>query len=106
MSLSICRSRSTNECSLGSRFDWFVVRHSVSSGDPEIKVLPQVLARVTSIYMAEALAKYQRKVASNSFDTCTIATYSYQEMQEMLARFDNRVLSFPDVFYNEVHNPK
>ena len=102
MSLSLCRTRTNNECSLGSRFDWFVVRLAHSPKDPNVKVLPKVLARVYSIYDAEVLVKYHRDLAKTKGEDCaTYCSYNYLEMQVMLGRFDNRILSFPDVFYDK-----
>jgi hypothetical protein len=104
MSLSICRSRSQNECSLGSRFDWFVVRHGHSSKDYNVKVLPKILARCYSFELAQVLQRHEAYKPENHSDVCDICTYSYSELQTMLARFDNRILSFPDVFYDESLN--
>lgn len=104
MSLSVCRSRSSNECSLGSRFDWFVVRHGYSPEDFNVKVLPKILARCYSFESAQLLQRHEAQKPQNHSNVCSIATYSYSELQTMLARFDNRILSFPDVFYDSTLN--
>ena len=77
MSLSLCRTRTNNECSLGSRFDWFVVRHAHSPKDPNVKVLPKVLARVYSIYDAEVLVKYHRDLAKTKGEDCATCVENY-----------------------------
>lgn len=105
MTLSVLRSRSTNECSLGSRFDHFVVEHSHSPADPNVKVLPKVLARVYDPELAYVAARHYRERNKNlRREYSTIAVYGYHDFQAMLARFDNRILSFPDVFYDESFN--
>jgi hypothetical protein len=105
MTLSICRTRSTNVCSLGSRFDHFVVQHSHSPADHNVAVLPKILARVYDPELAFIAARHYRdRNTTLGNDNTTVAVYGYHELQTMLARFDNRILSFPDVFYDESLN--
>jgi len=103
-SLAVCRTRSTNEISLGSRFDWFVVEHGNLADAPEQQLLPRIIARCSDIYQADVLRAHQKslrartKIASDRNDMRYV-TYSYSELQRMLARYGNRVRCLNDVWY-------
>ena len=103
MSAAVCKTRSRNACSLGSHYDWIVVLHGVSPKDSDIKAYPKVLARVEDFYAANSLVEFyvDKRRAKGLYNPGeAICTYSYSEFQTMLERFDGKVFSLEDPFWN------
>ena len=98
MSTSIVRSRHTNNVSLGSRFDWFVIEQGHATDDIYIKLNPVVKARVHDPYAAQTLADFYTQKAAIQDLNFTYIAMSYCDTCDFLDSVDWRLRSFEDTF--------